>query len=376
MIDTAAVKQQNSVLSIAEQRSQLRKVAAAEWAGPCPKCGGEDRFHVTEDWFFCGRNGSGCHDKRGDVIELVQWLGMAADFREAVELLAGAPLPAPSAKRQAAKERQAERPAWQQAKAEQVQRSAHERLFAAAGEPGQQYLESRGLLSHAWLAYGLGFVGDAVGKGPAIALPWYAGGKLVAIRYRLLEPVGSQKLISEPGSRFSGRLFGGQCLLRSGEANRCLVICEGEINALSIWQIAHLAGLDVLSMGSESQRLTAPMIAYAGKYAQVIAWADRPESAAVLRAALPGSLALQSPGGKDANDLLKSGLLGGFLAAARAEQAAGPGELEALLWHLWAGAGRVQGTDKSSAEVVQSLARALNRSAPLIEIAPGRWVQP
>jgi phage/plasmid primase-like uncharacterized protein len=183
MIDTAAVKQKNSVLSIAEQRSQLRKVAAAEWAGPCPKCGGEDRFHASEDWFFCRQ----CHGKRGDVIELVQWLGMAADFREAADLLAGAPLPAPSAKRQAAKERQAERPAWQQAKAEQVQRSAHERLFAAAGEPGQQYLESRGLLSHTWLAYGLGFVGDAVGKGPAIALPWYAGGKLVAIRYRLLE---------------------------------------------------------------------------------------------------------------------------------------------------------------------------------------------
>ena len=154
------------------------------------------------------------------------------------------------------------------------------------------------------------------------------------------------------------------------------MLCEGELNAASIWQAAHLSGVDVLSLGSESQRLTEAMIAYAGKFGQVIAWADRAEIAAGLRAALPGSFAVQSPKGRDANDLLKAGLLGGFLATARAELATGPGELERLLLDLVDGAGRVQGTDKSAALVIERLAARLGKAAPLIEIEPGRWVQP
>ena len=373
MIDTAEVKQNQSILSLAERHSELRKLSGGEWAGPCPNCHGVDRFHVhdSEGWFFCRQ----CHGKRGDVIELVQWLGLAADFREAVELLSGQAMPAPATKRKAAPERKAERPAWQQAKAEALAASAHERLFGQAGEAGQQYLLSRGLEAHTWLQFGLGFVGDAVGKGPAISLPWYAGGKLVAIRYRLLEPIGSQKLISEPGSRFSRRLFGGQSLLGCAEDRRCLVLCEGELNAASIWQAAHLSGVDVLSLGSESQRLTEAMIAYAGKFGQVIAWADRAEVAAELRAALPGSFAVQSPKGRDANDLLQQGLLGGFLATARAELAAGPVELERLLLDLVDGAGRVQGTDASTALVIGRLAAGRGKVSPLIEIEAGRWVQ-
>ena len=54
-------------------------------ASPCPNCGGTDRLHVTEGWAFCRE----CHPKRMDAIAVVQWLGLAHDFRGACDYLNG-----------------------------------------------------------------------------------------------------------------------------------------------------------------------------------------------------------------------------------------------------------------------------------------------
>jgi hypothetical protein len=48
----------------------LKKVGQ-EHKGPCPKCGGTDRFWITQDNKFGCR---GCHEKYGDVIEFHQWM--------------------------------------------------------------------------------------------------------------------------------------------------------------------------------------------------------------------------------------------------------------------------------------------------------------
>jgi hypothetical protein len=47
------------------------KRSGREWVGPCPECGGDDRFSLNPDRgvFLCRR----C-DARGDVISLVRWL--------------------------------------------------------------------------------------------------------------------------------------------------------------------------------------------------------------------------------------------------------------------------------------------------------------
>jgi hypothetical protein len=60
-----------------------------ERAGPCPVCGGDDRFSINthKQVFFC----RGCGGK-GDVIDLVELLD-GTDFAHAVETLAGAPPP-------------------------------------------------------------------------------------------------------------------------------------------------------------------------------------------------------------------------------------------------------------------------------------------
>jgi hypothetical protein len=70
-------------------RRGTKLVGKNERAGPCPKCGGDDRFSINcqkQVW-----NCRGC-DKGGDIIELVQHLD-GSEFVPAVEKLAGSPPP-------------------------------------------------------------------------------------------------------------------------------------------------------------------------------------------------------------------------------------------------------------------------------------------
>lgn len=386
------------LVALAERHSTLKRESGREWAGPCPRCGGDDRFHVNagaegEGWWFCRQ----CHSKPGDAIAFLQWLTPGLSFRAAVEQLSGSgitlPAAAPAQRRQPEHRRPPAQPDdWRQ-RAERMVADAQRRLWAPEGEPARAYLASRLLDGGAWLAFGLGFRPDAPlpntkGKqrAPAVVLPWVAGGKLVAVRYRFLEPQTytddsgalreGERLVAESGSQFAGRLFGGQALPADMvQSARWLMICEGEINSMSAWQVAGESGLDVLSLGSESAKLSPAAVAAAQRYGRVLCWADRAEVAQSLMAALPGAYGVRSPGGRDANDLLRSGHLGGFLATVRVDAATGQGERERLLWALWDAAGLPAGIDAGSAAVLKSLAAKLGKAAPVVEPEPGRWVQ-
>jgi phage/plasmid primase-like uncharacterized protein len=81
---------------IARRGIKLKR-AGAELIGPCPACGGQDRFgvHIQKQVFNC----RGCGAK-GDVIALVQHLD-GGDFKSAIATLAGntpraTPKPAPT----------------------------------------------------------------------------------------------------------------------------------------------------------------------------------------------------------------------------------------------------------------------------------------
>lgn len=60
-----------------------------DWKGPCPQCGGDDRFVITpsKSVFFCRHCGAS-----GDAIELLRHI-TGCNFPEAIERLTGAPLP-------------------------------------------------------------------------------------------------------------------------------------------------------------------------------------------------------------------------------------------------------------------------------------------
>ena len=85
-IDTKRIKEGVNLIDLAGRYTTLRRESATEMAGPCPKCGGDDRFHVRPGWFFCRQ----CHTKHGDAYEFVQWIGLAHSFPTACALLGGA----------------------------------------------------------------------------------------------------------------------------------------------------------------------------------------------------------------------------------------------------------------------------------------------
>ena len=380
--------------SLAERYTELRPCSGPkELEGACPKCGGNDRFHVTADWFFCRQ----CHPKRGDSIEFVRWLQPGLSFAEAVQQLAGGALPVAATRRPAAVAHRAApakpQPAQWRRDTERLVAEAAERLWQPEGEPARAYLERRALEPATWLTYRLGFVADAAVPGtegkqraPAVVMPWRsASAGVYAVRFRFLEPQGEHRLTALGGSQFAGKLYGGQALPAScfeprpegykGAESLCtLLIVEGEINAMSCHQVAGETRLDVLSVGSESANLSPAGIEFAKRYRRVLVWADKAEVAQRLMGALPGAYGVRSPGGQDANDLLRAGLLGGFLATVRADAARDTHELEGLLWDLWDASLLLMGVDTSTAVVIGELTKRLGRQARLVEPEPGRWV--
>ena len=385
-IDTEQLKHQTDLIALAERHTTLSRESAREYSGPCPKGGHEstDSFHVTSEWFMCRK----CHEKRGDAIEFVQWLHDVG-FREACAMLSGGTLPEPATvSHRPAPTRPQRRPAgFDRGRAARLVADAQDRLFEAAGEPGQKYLLGRGLEPLTWLTFGLGYVASSptAEKLPAIVLPWYQRGELVAVRFRFLKPAGDTKIKSLKGSGFAGRLFGGQALPqfvaqpvteghRPAEALRTLVLCEGELNAVSVWQVAAESGVDVLSVGSESQHTPESMVAIAARYGQVICWFDRPEIARSAAKSLPGAHAVQSPAGKDANDLLQAGLLSKALCTWRQRACETAEQRERLLWALWDAANSLQGVDAGTAQFCEGLAADLGKQMSLLEHRPGVWV--
>lgn len=326
-IDTEGIKARVDLQELAGRYTTLAKWSTKELAGPCPRgaCSAKTNgFHVHADGWFCCYT---CHPKHGDAIEFLQWLGVAADFKAACQYLdAGAvQLPAP-ARRVTPQTKPA---GWQdaswQSDARAILARAQDCLASPAGDPGAEYLLSRGILPETWQAWGLGY--DPAKwdpaterKRPAVVIPWQRD-KVTAVKYRFTDSTSK-------GDRFTQKGGGQQIafgLNRAGEHWSTLWLCEGEFNALSIWQAlrgAWCVNFDVVSFGGDSQaaHLDPVVKAWAGKYRQVIVWADEPAKAAAAMAAIPGAFGLRSPevdGRKlDANELLKLGGLADFVLAA------------------------------------------------------------
>lgn len=375
MIDKLQIqdaKERFDLLSYAGQHSELRKVAAKEWAGPCPMCGGNDRFHVRADGWFCRH----CKNEPWqDAISLVQMIENCT-FADALARMAGNAFTLTPERRRAVASAKSRQPADWASKAGAMLATAQEALYSERDNRGAEYLTGRGLTPATWRRFGLGYKSDCGLPGtwnketkersyepqPAILLPWYAGRRLVAIRYRFLQShnyidAGGEEQSNKQGalygSVFEGRVFGGQALARICEDRRTLIICEGEINAMSIYQIVSETSADVLSLGSESQRLTPAMVDYALRFKHVIAWADRPGVAKNLMAALPGAYGVASPDGQDANDLLQAGHLGGYLTAWRFQMCKTQAERLVLYYDLWDATNTDAGLDAGTLQVME-----------------------
>lgn len=378
-IPESVVDQARSVSLVALlQRYQWQPVRnhPNDTCGPCPFCGGgEDRFWIKDNRYKC--RVCGVHGTPVDFVMKIE----RVEFQEAVKMLTnytaertetalnGAQngkgykdtpkplnaLPALPAAPQA-KRKEPPMAEWI-AEATAIAEECHERLMTSTLS-GCDYLMSRGINQDSWLAFRLGFH-PAVPVGsetrPAISIPWYRGGKVLAIRYRFLRPfeepkadgtMRKRKITSKKGSYFTGYVYGGHALpdFVSPDSSvlglRTLIIHEGELNAISSWQVVRGWRWDVLSVGgeNEAEHLPQGVIDFARKYERVICWMDRPEIAKAAMAQIPGSYGITSPvqdGSKiDANDMLKRGLLAGFLAEARRKACESDTERERLYWNL------------------------------------------
>lgn len=337
VIDTERIKESIDLCDLAERHSELRNWSTGEKAGPCPRCGGDDRFHVQRRWYFCRQ----CHPKHGDAIEFVQWMGLTPDFRSACEFLSAGSLPVTNPVTKRKPERQAapaEQSAdWQQEAQKLVQEAEHMLLDSLAGEIVQAELERRGLNTQTCAAWRLGavmrFQPALQKKVPAIVVPWLEpdGETVQAVQFRFVGVTKEQGRFSQckGGDR---RLFG----LHQLRYNPILIVCEGELNAVSIWQ--KKPGVDVVSFGPEqnakSEAAFRILRDLAGHYQHVIVWADKPEIAKAVQAALPGAFGFRSPvenGEKvDANDWLQRGELN-WLLTGLLEKVTGSGQQPAEL---------------------------------------------
>ncbi len=326
--DVDQIKASVNLIEYAAQYSELRRASGSEYCGPCPWCQGTDRFRVFTDHFFCRPSPGHC-GRKGDIIEFVTQMNNV-DFKGACELLTGgaqtngdAPIkPAPAIVISKPNE-------WNAERNTEKLLQAHEQLLVSNARGAVQcrdYLVSRGITTETIKAFKLGYRGvglpgtDGGQKELAIAIPWFDQGiALVAIKYRFIEShtyidVDKKERTENKTSRgnFRGHLFGWQTV--TGEKD-ILVIVEGEINALSLWQTGRF---DVLSVGSESMFLNLPdeLIELAKSYKKVLVWADQLPFAEAAAGQL-GAIAMSNE--KDANKLLVDGELDAVLDVALLE---------------------------------------------------------
>lgn len=258
MIDTARIRV--DLLDLIGRDTRLKRVASThggEWAGPCPFCGGTDRFRVWPEQgrWWCRRCG-----QAGDGIAYLM-ARERVDFREACRRL-GAPSDRPVLlPRDTEPEPSAEPPGWAAGAGLQVVAECEAILWSDAGARARAWLQARGLEEATIREFRLGYQpadGDRRGLclDRGIVIPTLAvDGALWGIAVR--RPVGEPRYRQVRGSRHAmvGRL--------AGRAD--LLLAEAILDAALAWQEAQDI-VDVATFGSCSVQPARRWLPYLARY--------------------------------------------------------------------------------------------------------------
>ena len=268
--DLDAIKQGINLLSLIGQATELRRVATTgegEYAGPCPFCGGRDRFRVQPNYPEGGR--WFCRVCTGDPHSYGTWKDafdyiMKRDGCEFKEALAEArqhtgqlPLPTNPAPRPRPQTNDNPPPADWQAKALAFVVECEGRLWTDAGQRARAWLkDERGLNPDTLQTWRLGYCAQDGYYGGlwafrGIVLPWFGADHLWRVQIRRPQPDPRKRYAQLSGA--SGNcpgLYGVQHL--TGKPD-CL-LAEGELDTLLAWQELG-AQVDVVSLGSASGRV-------------------------------------------------------------------------------------------------------------------------
>ncbi len=233
MLDVVELKKRTDLLALVSEYTPLKRKASTrggEWAGPCPWCGGDDRFIVwpnaSEPGYFC----RGC-GKSGDAISFVRDKE-GLEFRAACERLGASPAnfaPLP----RAVSALPLLPPLWSDTGLE-VMAECVAALWTDKGLRAREWLNRRGLRDGTLQEWHIGYNPEEGNRhglqlSRGIVIPLLAvDGRLWGINIR--RPVeGKDKYRAVAGSKKTamlGRLTGKTDVL----------MCEGEFDCMLAWQ--------------------------------------------------------------------------------------------------------------------------------------------
>jgi hypothetical protein len=263
-LDTAAVKERTDLLALIEPATDLRKVAAREYAGPCPRCGGKDRFrlHLDKGWFcrHCtGEPGASAHWM--DALDFVMWHD-GVNFVEAYERLGGGGSLSPDeVARLKAEQAERDRERQERERSEREERQAElDASGAAAAYHRNMTADHRALwhdrgLSDLWIDYFQVGVCERRtfwhdGKSfdsPTLTIPTWRPSlhynEEPSVTWRCVNLVHRLLIPNPPGGKYRPHLAGTgkalfNCDLYSPQITGEVLLVEGEIKAMVTW--AHL----------------------------------------------------------------------------------------------------------------------------------------
>ena len=232
--ESVARARQTDILEVARRYGTLKRIGSAEYEGPCPVCGGKDRFGVNTKKRLWNCRGCG---KGGDVITLARHAS-GATFAQAVTALAGEALAGFKAARGDCPDndaaRQHKRASWLWA-----QRSP------LAGSIAETYLR-KARSYHGPLPATLGFLRAFEGYPPALIAAFAMPGDepepgvlvapkdVGAVHLIALKPDGSAKADIETAKRTIGSPRGLPIVVAPVNNLSGLAITEGLEDALSV----------------------------------------------------------------------------------------------------------------------------------------------
>lgn len=269
-----------SMTAVAEMFTELK--GRREKKGPCPKCGGTDRFSVFGDdkGWLCRK----C-DKSGDVIDLVMHI-YSCDFAQAVERLVGKSFGDVKKQQPAKKPPGTE---WTDSEWQTRQRAAMKLAVQTLDQNDDAlvYLAIRAIDRRTARLFGIGaarqFHPRLERELDVITVPWIdARGRITAVKYRAIEAPDQKYRFWQKGG--SSQLIFGAHLARETTG---VIVTEGEFNAMSIYIALNSQShcVDVLSLGGDTNRSMIGELAK--RYERMTLWYDEADKCRRALAELP-----------------------------------------------------------------------------------------